>query len=514
MAEVTDPSVFISYTGADNKDARRVYDDLKRSGFNVWSYEVDSILGMNYATDYQHELQTREYFCLLDSPTSRTSAHVQHECQLARERQERDPDFKVIPCLIRDRSPDWFESDLLFPEQPLLQYVNLAQNYQAGMERLCRHLGGRKFFPFSDLPEDNDFLEEITASPNIPLPIYDELTSLYRRFRDECGMNPATARTWIQSVISVIKSAGAEGVATPWIALGVLDSDAGDFVNAAIALDQATRNRQDSDRAWCARAGVNMALGNYREALHDYQVCRSLLVEGHPNLDNLPMVVFGIAMSFLRLGFIDRAARALDDEWGNIGGHGLILQLRARLFLEEHRPDIALTHLESARRVFELNGESVPVEVFLTLAQTYRNLGRKGDEQQVVTRAVEQFENDPEALRSIADQMIDGSSALPLEFLHIAVRVCPNSFVYRAELASILYATGRMDDAVCEAEPCRYLEDDLNRSLSPRERYYQGLAYRILGMTELAEHALQRARRRDQLIASWPSYDELLNRHS
>lgn len=103
---------------------------------------------------------------------------------------------------------------------------------------------------------------------------------------------------------------------------------------------------------------------------------------------------------------------------------------------------------------------------------------------------------------------------LPLEFLRTAVKVKPDSFVYRGELASLLYALGRIDEAGCEAGPCLYLEDALNRPLSPRERYYQGLAFRILGQLEMAEHALQRARRLDQLIIAWPDYETLLRRRA
>lgn len=413
MAEINTIRVFLSYTGADNVVARRVYDDLARSGYDVWSYEADGALGENYARDYEHELDTRDFFCLLDSAVSRTSPHVRRECRLARARKDREPSFGIVPCLICDRSPNWFDSDLLFPEQPMLQYVNLSLDYQSGMERLCRHLGGRKYFPFSELPEDSDFLEEIVASPRIALETFGELTRMYRRFREDCGRDPASSRAFIVSVINVLRKSGPEGIASPSIALGVLESDSGNFTAAAGAFDEATRNRPGCDRAWCASAGAQMALVNYARALRDYRACRALLVDGHPNLDNLPMVVFGIAMAHFNLNDPRSSAGYLDGEWRRVHWHGRILQLRARLFLAEGRPELALPLLVNSKAYFERMAETVPVDVHLALAQTFRDLRPDQEEAEAVSQAVAQFERDPEALRSTTDQMIERTSLLP-----------------------------------------------------------------------------------------------------
>ena len=98
-------SVFLSYASADNVFAHRIHDDLRRSRLDVWGFEENGQIGINFIEEFSNELRNRRYFCLLDSMHARQSTYVRQECEIAMACVAKDPSFTIAPCLIQSKNP-------------------------------------------------------------------------------------------------------------------------------------------------------------------------------------------------------------------------------------------------------------------------------------------------------------------------------------------------------------------------------------------------------------------------
>jgi len=632
-------TVFLSFSSADILVSRRVYRDLERSGFDVWSYEIDAKLGDHFVDEYEREIARRSYFLLLDSPSARKSVHVQRECDLAQKRRKLDPAFRIVPCPVVETSSAWNQVGPLLENQSCIQHVLLASDaYDRGLARLCRYLGNRDFVPTFRFPEDNEFVRELTDSGlRVPAEAYDQVMDLYRRFRKVADTpDPRAALALLDSVIVVLDSLKSKPdpvpIGTPWIARGLIYTCQNNLTAAVASFDEATLRSPLNPRAFAASGGAHMAIGNYTKAYDAYVHCDRLLVPGHRDRDNLPIVVFGMAQAQLRLNAPANAARILDTRWEEVGTsffceddvidvatfadrlndttnpispylmgrfgprlrlllgefaelraptvdlpaelvdelnrivrgpsiyaggrfaavslsnetcarlqpefgqidtirlnrlllqdaypedlkpsftlgqHGHIIELRARLHLQAGRHADAIRLLEAALRYFARTSSSPPVDVLLTLGNAYRRAGRAADERKIFQTAMCQFEQDPDSVH--LDYLLGGSQRLPLKFLARAVEVVPDSVVYRAEFASLLHANGRKEEAKKQAEVCLLFERRSQRSPTPLERYYLGLASHILGKHELASYFRQLADDNDDVVSRWPNYKDLLS---
>src|SRR5258705_11756650 len=83
MGSLTE-KVFLSYAEEDAVIARRVYLDLARSRkIDVWGYKESRKFGVNFKREFEEQIRSSKYFCLLDSPNSRKSSWVAEECKIA-----------------------------------------------------------------------------------------------------------------------------------------------------------------------------------------------------------------------------------------------------------------------------------------------------------------------------------------------------------------------------------------------------------------------------------------------
>ena len=136
--------------------------------------------------------------------------------------------------------------------------------------------------------------------------------------------------------------------------------------------------------------------------------------------------------------------------------------------------------------------------------------GDRVRERFLLHRCAEEVEDDPELLRSLAEQWLkSGSLSETLRFLRKAVEVAPQAIVVRSELASLLYLNGEVDVALNEAQKVVDQARERRNRLPSREAYYHGMMRYLLDQRDFAAEELQRAQRDDSVVALWPSYETM-----
>jgi len=128
--------IFLSYAREDMGMAKRLYDDLKRFGLNIW-FDQESILGgQNWKVEVKKAIRKSNYFLVILSKNSVShEGYVQKEIRIALEKQELRSESKIfiIPVRIEKCEPDYEKLyDLnwidLFPEN----------EYQNGLRKILQ----------------------------------------------------------------------------------------------------------------------------------------------------------------------------------------------------------------------------------------------------------------------------------------------------------------------------------------------------------------------------------------
>ena len=65
--------VFLSYASEDQSFALKVYNDLTYARLEVWRYQADSQVGVDYVSEYSSQIKQSKVFCLMDSRAARQS---------------------------------------------------------------------------------------------------------------------------------------------------------------------------------------------------------------------------------------------------------------------------------------------------------------------------------------------------------------------------------------------------------------------------------------------------------
>ena len=131
--------IFISYSRADEKFARKLATSLSDAGADIWIDMEDIPPGMNWSSAIQQGLDVCDVMLLIITPTSMSSKNVGNEWQYYF-----DNDKEIIP--IR-----WLPTKTHF-QLSRLQYVDFhEQTYENAIEQLIRRLGLR--LPSSSIPE-------------------------------------------------------------------------------------------------------------------------------------------------------------------------------------------------------------------------------------------------------------------------------------------------------------------------------------------------------------------------
>ena len=496
----------MSYASPDGGFAKHIYEDLRRSGVDVWGFEENQRFGIDFIDRFTSELQLRQVFCLLDSNHARESTWVRQECRIALDCRENDSNFIILPCLIQrlEENANWYSNEL-FKGQNHLAYLDLTQ-YENGIRKLCK-LIGTAYIPYSDVQRDCDFWAEIQQL-RLKRDQLQELDQLYKRYcstRNDC---PDTAIKWLREVIVYLDDLGAENVVTPRLALAVIHSNSDQHKEACQVFERLSRISPSDPRIWAGLAGARFFLGDYQGALVDYRHSEKLVREnGDPqDIVHLVELMHNIAWTILKIGDPSSAWEVLQDLPVIAEHEPNIAELKGKICLERGRITEAAKYFETALELDRERGEKPAFSLVSNLADTYHLLDRDYDEKQCVFTWLVDFESDPEMLCKLAACSIrnmDFQSAS--RWLTKAIETTPKSIIYRSELASILFYFGDIKAAKTMAIECHGLTANC-----AREHYYLGLAYHILESIEIAKLERQKANV-DVVVANWPEYSELLS---
>jgi 3',5'-cyclic AMP phosphodiesterase CpdA len=138
------PSVFISYSHDDRAFANRLTSDLRRRGIKVYIDERLQV-GEGWRKQLAVAIETTDAFVLIMSPPSVASEYVEWELGTAQAL-----DKKIFPLMYRESG---------VPKTILpLQYINISQDYEKGLDELAERL--HKFHNPPDAPPHQIALSE------------------------------------------------------------------------------------------------------------------------------------------------------------------------------------------------------------------------------------------------------------------------------------------------------------------------------------------------------------------
>lgn len=498
--------VFLSYSSEDAIPALRLDNDLRHARIQPWRYEADSRSGVEFDREFESELTRCRVVCLLDSAAARRSPYVARECRLARRLAAEAGRPRLLVCLLeargRPEEAGWWSTEP-FPGLNRLTYIDFA-DWEDGVRRLCEELDV-PYRPGFSLPRDREVEAEIFAA-GLNRAATQELIDAYAGFRCRYAVDPVTARAYLQVVIGRCAELGARDVTSPRLALGVMWAEAGEHQRALDVFWRLTELWPTDPRGWMGLAGARYYLGDVAGALETYLRCRELTAEPADETDRLRAdeLTHNIARCLGALGRSAEARELLAALPAERRRQPFVRALAGALALAEGDAVRARDELEAARRGFD---GGLPLSLVLDLADTYQRLGLVDHERGEIERAlgIEELSREPELQRRAADLYHRvGEPRLALAALRLAAERAADGLVYRAELASMLWQLGDREAARREAE--RAIAD----GMTPRQRYYRGLALHLLGSRQRAAEEERRSRREDPAIRGWPGYDELL----
>ena len=180
-------NILFSYNISDGHKVFRIYDDLVRSGFSTWRFEVDGVKGEQFEAHYKNLLENEtDVFIYCDSSKARKSAFVARECQWAFEAIE-DNNLRlseILVCIFEPSKGGWRIPSAYPESQEMWKKINAINSFKflehdiegesyvyfSEMEKLAERLGG-SFLPWSSIPRDKDFEQELQAARNEAVPL-------------------------------------------------------------------------------------------------------------------------------------------------------------------------------------------------------------------------------------------------------------------------------------------------------------------------------------------------------
>jgi tetratricopeptide (TPR) repeat protein len=160
--------VFFSYAWADAL-AMKIYEDLVRSGANVWRDQIDGRKGKDIEEQIEQRIRESDCYLLLDSANSRRSASVRREYGIYGKHQAR---LQLEICLLHDRKTiegdsfgNGYDTILAhdFSNMPYRHGEPFWDNdgrYLHAIKGLCNNMGF-DFISYGNLPEGKDLDDEL-----------------------------------------------------------------------------------------------------------------------------------------------------------------------------------------------------------------------------------------------------------------------------------------------------------------------------------------------------------------
>ncbi len=142
MTEHQNPKIFLSYAHEDIGMAKRIHQDLKRYGLDVW-IDYESLLpGQNWKITIEKAIKgSHFYFLLLSSHSMSKRGFIQKEMRIAYEMLEQcsEDDIYLIPIRLDECEPSLKISNI--------QYIDVfpESEYQNGLKRILQVVSPETF---------------------------------------------------------------------------------------------------------------------------------------------------------------------------------------------------------------------------------------------------------------------------------------------------------------------------------------------------------------------------------
>ncbi|MCP4106451.1 MAG: toll/interleukin-1 receptor domain-containing protein [Desulfobacteraceae bacterium] len=128
--------IFISYGEEDSETAKRLYDDLKASGFAPWMNKKNILPGQNRKLEIRQAIMESSYFLVLLSEKFISGrGYFQKELKTALEILEQMPpsDIFILPVRLDDCKPS-------YENLQDIQHTDLFPSYEKGFRQIVRVL--------------------------------------------------------------------------------------------------------------------------------------------------------------------------------------------------------------------------------------------------------------------------------------------------------------------------------------------------------------------------------------
>lgn len=135
MREQKKPGIFISHNHKDKPFARRVADDLRRAGANVWIDQAEIQLGDSLIEKIRSGIDDMDYLAVVLSPDSVKSSWVRKEVRIAYEQEIKGKRVKVLPLIYKTCTLPKFLGDKLQAD------FSSEENYEEALALVIRRLG-------------------------------------------------------------------------------------------------------------------------------------------------------------------------------------------------------------------------------------------------------------------------------------------------------------------------------------------------------------------------------------
>lgn len=126
--------VFVSYSRTDIETAKRLVDDLARSGYSCW-FDIDDLLGgENWKYKIKQAIESCPFFiCILSERSQKTKGFRHSEIRQALEIAKEIPPDKVyiIPIKIE-------KCDVVYSELDNINILDLSKDWSNGVKIICR----------------------------------------------------------------------------------------------------------------------------------------------------------------------------------------------------------------------------------------------------------------------------------------------------------------------------------------------------------------------------------------
>jgi hypothetical protein len=183
------PGIFISHNHRDKPFARRVADDLRRAGANVWIDEGEIRLGDSLIEKIKRGIDDMDYLGVVLSPDSVKSDWVLKEVKLAYEQEIEGKRVKVLPLLYRKCRHPKFLGDKRHAD------FSSEENYEEALGLVIDRLGLARSADAEDEPADADArLEKLSRVSPLLAAVLEEASA-------GVGPSNSTVRALVESPI-------------------------------------------------------------------------------------------------------------------------------------------------------------------------------------------------------------------------------------------------------------------------------------------------------------------------